>query len=529
MAVIGNRTTEDGDVLIITTDEPVLGLVALNQFTDTTTENPPDNYYKKEFRVSLDGGFTFNSWQELTNENIAATSVHRQAAVVLEYRYTAVGSPEPLDLDFSDILINATAGENLNYKIYDRTVFKRFFEVNDIGVFGWALNVLEKLYKKGLIIPDYVVRDENNNNNLEDQDFITYFNTITHYFALLVYYARRYENINSNKILLEEFLLNKDIELPVDRNLLDMLYLYENYIEEYRKRGTARIIEKVSDGADIDGELLRLIGYDDVDEFIFSILKPHVTGWCMGKSSPTWKGTEFAEGLIKAYEETYDISSLTPYPLLNSSFISLLNGEIKITGVLSSTQSGIGYDGDTGKQIVVDPNVDYEISFRVKQSIKTENITFGCRAYDKDRNELILENSVDGSGTRYFFEKKGLNLVDQYYWVRGIVYNTNEPNKAGGTTIGGNNLRLPENVAYIVPIIIVDNGTTPDTGNTTSLVDIKIRPLKFNFSIGKLGSRPIIYSLLKNENGELNNDNVERIIKQKLIPYTFFLKTNFIN
>lgn len=529
MAIIDNRTTEDGDVLIIKTDEPVLGLVALTQFVDTTTENPPTDYYLKEFRVSLDGGLTFNAWQELTNTNLQNTEVHRQDLVVIEYRYTAVGNPPPLNLEFNDILVNATEGENLTYPVYDKTVFKRFFEVNDITVFGWALNVLEKIYKKGLILPDYITRDDNNNNNLEDEDFITFWNSITHYFAIIVYYARQYENISSNQILIEQFLLSKDLQLPVDRNLTDLIYLYENYVDEYKKRGTVQIIDKVADGADIDGELLRLIGYELINEFLFAILKPRVTGWCIGSSSPTWRGTEFSENVVKGYEKTYDVIDLANYPLVNPATIGLLNGEIIINAVPANTQSGIDYDADPNKRIVVSPNIDYEIAFRVKQSQTFANITFGCRAYDKDGNVVSLQNSISGDQTNFFFEKKDLNLVNQYYWVRGILWNSSKPLQAGGTTLGGNNLRIPANVVYIVPIIIVDNGGTPDTGNLTYFTDIKVRPFKFNFSVGKLGVRPIIYSILKNNNGELNNEDVERVIKEKLIPFTFFLKSNFIS
>ena len=39
----------------------------------------------------------------------------------------------------------------LSTVIYDKSVFKQFFENNDPQVLAWALNVLEKLYEPGIV------------------------------------------------------------------------------------------------------------------------------------------------------------------------------------------------------------------------------------------------------------------------------------------------------------------------------------------------------------------------------------------
>lgn len=525
MAVIENRATADGDVLIIRTDEPIVGLIALTQFTDSLTgEVPGTDYYRKEFRVSLDAGTTFNAWRELTNANLQSTTINRFDQVVIEYRYTRVGNPPPLNLEFNNILVNATAGANVDYFIYDQTVFKEFFEVNDIAVFGWAVNVLEKIYQRGLILPDYVVRKENDNENLEDQDFLTFWGSITHYFALLVYYARQYQNITTNRRLLEEFLTNKDLTLPQTDNLTEILHLYSNYVDEYRKRGTLQIIERKSNDVPVDGELLRLIGNITTDEFLFAILKPEVTGWCLGKSSPTWFGTEFSSNVVKAYDKEFGISALNIYPLINDQYITLSNSEMVIQGVPANTESGIG---GTENKITVDSGHAYEISFRIKQSVKTQNISFRLKCFDGSDNEIQPIDITDGSNTNSFFENEQLNIADKVYWVRGVVFPSSEANKQSETSLGGNNLRFRPECVSIVPQILVTNGASAGA-EVTTIVDVKVRPLKFNFSVGNLGVRPIIYMLAKNRNSELNNDSISREISEKLIPYKFVLKPNYL-
>jgi len=49
--------------------------------------------------------------------------------------------------------------------------------------------------------------------------------------------------------------------------------------------------------------------------FIFGLIESHSTGWCLGKSSPTWSNTEFMTNLIKGYEFTEDVVDLNKYIL----------------------------------------------------------------------------------------------------------------------------------------------------------------------------------------------------------------------
>lgn len=329
MAIIENTSSESGDIMRIRTEVPIIGLLFLNTFTDSTENETGSVYFSKQFRYSNNAGLTFTTWQDLTSLNIQNVEVSKKDQFILEYKYLTTGVPTtPLVLNSVDV---SGQFENLEFPIYETTLYKQFFEVNDPKVLGWALNVLEKLYRSG-ILPEYIKRNDNTSDNTEDRDFIVFWNTTTHFFALMVYFYRQYENIASNKELIKEFLEGKDIQIPIDENLEDLSYLLYNYIAEYRRRGTERIVYKKGvNGEQINGELLRLIGFKEPDEFLFDLLEPKDTGLCVGQSSPCWKGTEGIVNLIKAYEYGYGFTDITKYPLIGDQYITLTDNSLVLS------------------------------------------------------------------------------------------------------------------------------------------------------------------------------------------------------
>jgi len=524
MAILENVSTEEGDVLRIKTEIPIVGLISLTQFVDTTVGESLTDYFKKEFRYSIDGGLTFESWIDLSLLNIQSVSITKFDQFIIEYRYIRVGNTPEVDLEFNDILVSGVQ-EDLPYPSYLKSAFVKFFPVNDLNVFGWALNVLEKLYVKGLILPDYMERG-GNQSNLEDQDFITYWNSITHFFAIIVYFSRQFEDFSTNQLLLEQFLLSRDLVLPNDKNITELLYLYQNYVAEYTKRGTSAILDQIENGKPVDGELIRLVGHLFHEELIFSLFQNFEAGWCIGKSSPLWAGTEKISNLVKGYEFTEKVVDLSKYPLLQSGYVSISTDKMNIAGVPNSVYSGVG---GTTKKINIDPSQDYEISFRVSQSSISPIITFGCKVWDKDGNEVLPKNIHTLANSNYFFSSQSLKVVNKDYWIRGILFNSSEidPLKANlKDSLGlGYNLKLPSNSSSIVPII----GVTSDGGACIVKIDnIKVRPRKLNFSRGQIGIHNLLYLMTPNNNTSLTPERIEEFIKENLIPYNSFLKTNWL-
>ena len=529
MAIIENRVTEDGDVLVIKPDVPSVGLIALYNFVDTTSGESETDYFLKEFRYSINGGLTFSDWTELTIPNLEGVSISKENQFIIEYRYTRVGDTSEVELEFQDILVSGET-ESLPYPIYNSTYFKKFFEVNNIYVFGWALNVLEKLYQKG-ILPEYMERGYSTNNALEDQDFIVFWNSVTHFFAILVYFARRFRDITLYPDILESFLMSRGIDVgtaPIE----DLVAIFEDYVAEVGKRGTYQVVDKKSSGDVIDGELTRLLNYSHPDELIFAHVAPHEVGWCIGRSSPVWPGTEKIINLVKGYEFTEEVEDLSKYPLFDGAYISLVNGEIVINNVPNSSFSGISYDLDEDKLIPVNKNLDYEISFMCRTTNINTPITFGADGFSSSVSPLNFLSAFSGVSLNDFFNKSTM-LTDSVYFIRGIIYNQNYdknidtgflPQIAPGVT----NLKFDPNtdIKYIVPKIGIDNTSIASTHLAIS--NVKIRPLRLPFTRGQLGMKNIMMLYAANNNFYTSLQRVENKIRSTIIPANSFLKARYL-
>lgn len=407
------------------------------------------------------------------------------------------------------------------FPVYNNTIFSRFFEVNDKAVMGWAENVLAKLEGNG-ILPTFI-------NKKDNPDFKAFWGTVTHMFALVVLYARKYKEIDSNRILFELFIQDRGLVTALVDNQEQMEYLFYNYFEEYSKRGRLDIINTEGE---ILGELLRLIRYNSVDEFIFALLRPESTGWSMGYSSPTWDRTDTVMNVTKGFEYTLGVESLSNYPLLVSESVSITQDENEGDEIFNAMtffgNQVVGIDGrvDRDKLIVVDPNMSYEISLQVKISAATDtqNLKFGVAGYettDGDPMEMgVIENGQITGSSMWFHTTEFLNLLNEgiYYNIRGLILSNNEkfvdvPNL---NFPSGRALSLMPTMKYIAPIFIQDRSS----GNTpyVYVYDFKVKPLYLPFSQGYLGERDIIAAYYKN-NSYQGKQTLENYLKKYLIGY----------
>ena len=519
MAVIESRVTENGDVIIIKTNVPVVGIVALTSFIDSTIGETDGVYFEKTFKYSTNGGITYSDWIELTTVNVQGIDIERTDYFIVEYRYKRVGTGG--DLTFNNIHLGGTL-EPLSHPVFNSMVFADFFTPDDTNVLDWALNVLEKLYKSG-IIPSYVKRNQGG----DDRDFISYWFTITHFFAILVYYARGFEHVPGSLALMREFCKGRGVYLRSNPDVEELSYIYSNYIAEIAKRGTEGVYLK---GTDIDGEILRLLNNIVTDEFLFALTSRGELGWCIGESSPLYTGADNIVNLIKGYEFTNTVENLDAYPLSGIPYINIINGKIQITGMPNGMNAGVFNAADFDKAIVIDPSLDYEISFKVQKSEFTADLSFGINLWDQYANPLVPIRITDGQGSGNFFLRQSLNQTDIEYWVRGVVYATKSDLIAEDKlTIGfGQNLRFPSAAKYLMPLIIVENRSGSTLTDIVTISDIKVRPSSLWFSRGLLSARNFIIGCLKNNSTEYNNQQVEKIIDNELIPYNAFTLLKFL-
>jgi len=649
MAVVDNKATAIGDSILIEAEAPIIGLIGLTDFIDTVTGEDGSRFFYKEFRYSINGGITFSNWVELTDTNLQEISVNVSDIFKVEYRYTRTGSSSQGELSFEDITLQGDIQDPSCGPVYEQSVFSKFFSCSDTQVLAWCINVTAKLYNKG-IVPNFITR--NQEDTTQDQDYLDFWTSVSCFFALFVYYARQYESFETNPDLMKEYLSQKGLYIcECCTDLEDLVYLMGSFLDEVRKRGTYEIVKKKSDGRPVDGELLRLICYDEnCDEFIFHNPKEQYVGWKLGFCSPLYMGNMGQEELIKAYELTRDVQDLDNYPLFNSAYVSLeeddlgntksqkdvigidfdlaqidefvsisvsedgapavdiqitytgnptsdllslksafnssglsittvdwsnegfkLTGDpgirfeyynknlvivaplefskrdvIKLEGAPSGELSGIGpsnesgnlLESDSDKAIVVDNQLDYEISFLVKKNVDSNNLTFGVRSYDLNGNPVFLNSINTGNAQNYFFLRKTLPIVseeDDYYLIRGIIYSTNtdvisDPNGYQLNIGYGEHLRFGGRICKIIPEVYIDN-TQNGSGVSDAVYihDFKVRILRTPYSVGFINTKNLTQIWLKNNNTSKTINQVEDIIRRFLVPYNSSLVINDID
>lgn len=412
----------------------------------------------------------------------------------------------------------------MSQEIYNKTVFKRFFEENDPAVMEWAENVLEKVSSPG-ILPTFIKKD--------GEDFKAYWETVCHIFALVVLYAKQYNEIDTNKILFELFIENRGLVTDEVDTLEQMQYLFDNYVREYRKRGTIDIVNK--EGT-ILGELLRLIRYKTEEEFIFALLMARDTGWTMGYSSPTWNRTDTVLNVTKGYETTESITDLNAYPLVNPTGVVVVSdidndgNPIQAMTFVGNSLVGISSAEDKSKLLPVSENLTYQLSFKVKSSsVNNQNLKFGVEVYGKGKQVMTCKESYGEAESISFVSNDGalsLPFAGVYYECRGIL---SRKDRAYASPVAlnfpnGRGLQMKEGTSYLSLSLTQDRS---QASSSVYIYDIKIKPIFLPFYQGHLGEKDVIAVYYKNNSLE-SNEGVKDFMETYLVAYKNIIGDNEI-
>ncbi len=539
MAIQFNDITAIGDVFIVKANTPMMGVQTISGYVDDVLGETGTRYFDREFRYS-ENGITYTDWDELTDLNLQDTFVGVEAIFDIQYRYTRAGTDTTGFLTFFSIDLIGEIEEVENPKIFTDLYFNQFFNYNDDAVLRWALNVLDKLYQKG-IVAKYLERDEED--GTDDDDYIALFGAVSHFFAILVRYAREFRDFTLNDILLLDYLKQKNVFLCDDMELADLQTMLANLYINFLERGTNEISKAIGeDGRVLDGELLRLLCKADTDEFLFALIEKEKTIWNVNNNSPLYKGTKSAINLTKAYEYTEDLEDLDNYPLLEDGFVTAYTDGSKETirifdvdPTSGTLVSGIGDAENQDKLILIDPRMSYEITFQVKQAILGDYLHLKVNLYNED--EVLLTGSpisaTTGVQTNLSIDSESLNKNDEYYFIRAILFNQiTEFDAKHVLDVGfGNHLILnSEGIKYMSVELgsSIDSGGSWDANNDLRIYDFKVRPLVENFSNGFVMISNVLTSFIEN-NSEDTNQVVENKIKRFLIPYNTTLKNQFLD
>lgn len=536
MAVQYNDITAIGDVFIVKANAPIIGVQYISGYTDDVLNETVDRYFDREFRYSING-ITYTDWIELTDANLQNEFINETDIFDIQYRYTRAGTDDTGFLTFNSISLLGVIVEVANPKIFTDLYFNKFFNYNDDSVLRWALNVLDKLYNRG-IVANYVERGEITDE--DDDDFLAFFGAITHFFAIIVRYAREFKDFTLNDVLLLEYLKQKNVFLCDDIDLAGLQNILSNLYNNFLERGTNQIVKTAGeDGKVVDGELLRLICKKDTDEFLFGLIEREKTIWNINNNSPLYKGTKGSINLIKAYESEQDVQDLTNYPLLEDFYITKYTDDtkdvIRVLNVAGTKVSGIGDAENQSKLILIDPRMNYEVTFYVKQAILGDYLHLKVNVYDEDF-VLLTDcpiSAINGSQTNLAIDKESLNRDDIYYFIRLLLFSQiTECDPKYVLDIGfGNHLIINNPDAKYMSIELgssIVSGGSYDGNNDLMIWDFKVSPAIENYANSFVMIPNIISSFMEN-NSEFTNQNIENKIKKFLLPYNTIFKNQFLD
>lgn len=90
MAVTGSKTTENGDALLISLNEPYTNLIEVIGYDDNVSGESTDLYFKKSFRWGIDGA-SYSDWVILIEDNLKSLNLDPNNPFWIEYKYEQVG------------------------------------------------------------------------------------------------------------------------------------------------------------------------------------------------------------------------------------------------------------------------------------------------------------------------------------------------------------------------------------------------------------------------------------------------------
>jgi hypothetical protein len=331
-----NKINEIGDTLIITVKPKQKGKSTLSGYSDNLIGLTEKRAVKREFRVVEDELF-YSNWTELDNDSIKNIVLKQNQYI--QVRYTRIGNDASGEIEFKSIEFEGDfEPEIINSPILNNSMFTNIAWTEETE--SLAKNLFKKLYFRG-IVPTYISRGDNVS-AVEDEDYIALFYTIAKFFAIILCFFQRFEDFFEDEELMREWIRQNGIYFDESSISLEQLqYLSKHLYDEIRKRGTKMIFERRDDA--IDGEFIRLIRSTKKDELLYENMPLYKLGWCLGQSSPLYRGTLYSDNLNKTKETTQDFENLNNFQnfKLNNSSLSLATVDTYLIRPITPPQGGI--------------------------------------------------------------------------------------------------------------------------------------------------------------------------------------------
>lgn len=560
-----NKIYTPGDSIIIEVKPKQKGNAIITGYVDELINVTNERNVFREYRIIEDELF-YTDWKELSNDSINGIVIKQNNTI--QIRYTRIGKDETSFIEFKSIEFKGDfEPEIINSPILNNSMFSNVAWTDKTEKL--AKNLFKKLYFRG-IIPTYVLRGDNVDVK-EDEDYVTLFYTIAKFYAIIICFFQRFESFFNDEELMTEWIRQNGICFnESDIKLEELQYIARHLYNEIRNRGTNMIFTRQGDVVnnvikEIDGEFIRLIRSTPKDELLYENIPFSKLGWCLGQSSPLYRGTAFSTELNKTKEKSQDFIDLNNFQYFKhrNSTVEILKDTSSDKKVLrlktkGKSECGLGRylyyeneventeDVNTSNIYTADPDLDYEITFMFKVDLIGKNATlnFGVEMFNNNMEKINGTIKTDNSEvTEMFLNQLPLNKFkeNQWYFVRGIIHAySSDVIENIKLNIGfGNQLTFNNKfVKFMLPRIFI----TSDNSTTVSLWNYKIRPLvrgthilplrngkENSYSLGFIQAPRIFYAYFRNNNNSQSQQEITDIIERYLLPYNMTSILQFIN
>lgn len=253
-----NICSRIGDTIFFETS-PIWGMVRrFNTFIEDIEGISPERYFKRSFRYSYDGGLNYTEWLDLAEESLKtifsewlhqnkdflSLKLDEQSDLKLQFRYERVGTDDTGELKLKSLTINGKfLPRELEFTTLKNSIFSEIID-NNIDLFDVTMNLVKKMYEKG-IMAEYVERNsEDDRNLLEDRDYIDFWRMVSEFYSMMFLHVLKFTNIYWKKDLIHEYLIQHGIILCDCDDIVEMQLISQNFYDEIRLRGTAEIFKK---------------------------------------------------------------------------------------------------------------------------------------------------------------------------------------------------------------------------------------------------------------------------------------------
>jgi len=184
MTIVCYKKNIEGDVIYIKSN-PVVGIIAVSSFVENVVGVTGTEFFtSKIFRYSKDG-VNFSEWEDLLITNLTSLTFDSKDSVIFELAYRR-NTPN-LPPDIVDVQLTSTdSSTNYIETYFQNSIFSEFFNSSNLELLNWYINVLQKVYSKG-VLPDYIERLDDFQ---KDEDFISFWKSIAKFFSYFVLYAK---------------------------------------------------------------------------------------------------------------------------------------------------------------------------------------------------------------------------------------------------------------------------------------------------------------------------------------------------